>query len=331
MKKDRFLIRPDYQRSEVKNIQKSSYLLESIMLGINIPPIFIYKRSDKIKEVVDGQQRLLSILGFLGRTYKDENGEIVSSNKDKFKLSKLKILKELNGSNIDSLSEKLEDKILEFPLDVIEIDAVLNPQFNQTDLFARLNSKPYPIKENSFEMWNAYIEKDIIIKIRNIADKYEDKLFKAKDTRMKVEELVTSLAYLDFKMKADNSDFLNVLNIYKRYNRFCARIMSKESVTKTLSAVSNNNTSDFISSIESVENFISKIYEILDNDLSMLPNLFAYNRKGKGYKTDQNYYVLWMSLYNLSLEEIKSNRLLYFKKINEIFKILQNAPDNMGG
>ena len=58
MKKSRFLIRPDYQRSEVKNLQKASYLMESILLGINIPPLFIYKRKDRIKEVVDGQQRL---------------------------------------------------------------------------------------------------------------------------------------------------------------------------------------------------------------------------------------------------------------------------------
>ena len=71
MKKSRFLIRPNYQRSEVKNIQKASYLMESILLGINIPPLFIYKREDKIKEVVDGQQRLLTILGFLDTCTKD--------------------------------------------------------------------------------------------------------------------------------------------------------------------------------------------------------------------------------------------------------------------
>lgn len=90
MKKSRFLIRPDYQRSEVKNLQKASYLMESILLGINIPPLFIYKRNDRIKEVVDGQQRLLTILGFLGKTYIDERGESVCSDKDKFKLSNYK-------------------------------------------------------------------------------------------------------------------------------------------------------------------------------------------------------------------------------------------------
>lgn len=102
MKKSRFLIRPDYQRSEVKNLQKASYLMESILLGINIPPLFIYKKKDRIKEVVDGQQRLLTILGFLGKTYINERGESVCSDKDKFKLSKLKILSELNGKTIDT-------------------------------------------------------------------------------------------------------------------------------------------------------------------------------------------------------------------------------------
>lgn len=140
MKKSRFLIRPDYQRSEVKNLQKASYLMESILLGINIPPLFIYKRNDRIKEVVDGQQRLLTILGFLGKTYIDERGESVCSDKDKFKLSKLRILSELNGKTIDTVDDVFEEKILEFPMDIIEIDSEQNPDFSQIDLFLRLNT-----------------------------------------------------------------------------------------------------------------------------------------------------------------------------------------------
>lgn len=148
MKKSRFLIRPPYQRSETKDLQKASYLMESILLGFTIPPIFVYKRSDKVREVVDGQQRLLTILGFLSKTYLDENGNYESSDKDKFKLSKLKILSEQNGKTIDNIEEPFEDSILEFPLDIIEIDGEQNPSFSAIDLFLRLNTKPYPIKEN---------------------------------------------------------------------------------------------------------------------------------------------------------------------------------------
>ena len=206
--------------------------MESILLGINIPPLFIYKREDKIKEVVDGQQRLLTILGFLGKTYIDERGEIVCTDKDKFRLSKLKILSELNGKTIETVGDKFEEKILEFPMDIIEIDAEQNPDFSQIDLFLRLNTKPYPIKENTFEMWNAYIDKDIVTKVKEIAAQYEKRVFKARDTRMKLEELITSLGYLDYRMNQPHTEIINVLNIYKRNDRMCARIMSKDNVTK---------------------------------------------------------------------------------------------------
>ncbi len=76
MKRNRFLIRPSYQRSEVINLPKASAIIESILLGVMLPAIFIYKRQDGVSEVIDGQQRLLTILGFLGKEYIDDDGNI---------------------------------------------------------------------------------------------------------------------------------------------------------------------------------------------------------------------------------------------------------------
>lgn len=129
-----FIIRPDYQRSEVPNaIQKASYLLESILLGLRIPPIFIFRRANGVTEVIDGQQRLLSILGFLRETYKDVNGKKQLSDKNGFKLSKLRFLKELNGKDIDGVEEissTYRDRILDFQIDIVEINEEQNPNFN---------------------------------------------------------------------------------------------------------------------------------------------------------------------------------------------------------
>ncbi len=326
MKKSRFLIRPDYQRSEVKNLQKASYLMESILLGINIPPLFIYKRKDKVKEVVDGQQRLLTILGFLGKTYIDERGLTVCSDKDRFKLSKLKILWELNGKTIDTIDSEFEERILEFPMDIIEIDYEQNPDFSQIDLFLRLNTKPYPIKENTFEMWNAYVDRDIIVKVKDIATKYEKIIFKAKDNRMKLEELITSLAYIDFRMKQPHTDIRNVLNIYKRNDRICARIMSKDNVTKTLSELSNKNPENFVKALTDVEIFIQKILLLIGNDYSKIRDLFNHSRKGTQYKTDQNFYFLWSMLFEISLEEIQADKEEIFNQITKTFAIIQKTP-----
>lgn len=328
MKKSRFLIRPNYQRSEVKNIQKASYLLESILLGINLPPLFIYKRKDKIKEVVDGQQRLLAILGFLGKTYVDERGETVCTDKDKFRLSKLKILSELNGKTIETVGDKFEEKILEFPMDIIEIDAEQNPDFSQIDLFLRLNTKPYPIKENTFEMWNAYIDKDIVIKVKEIAAKYEKTVFRARDTRMKLEELITSLGYLDYRMNQPNTEIIKLLNIYKRNDRMCARIMSKDNVTKTLSELSNSNPKAFVKSLENVELFVSKILILIENSPAKLRDLFNHSKKGVQYKTDQNFYFLWAMLFKISIEELQKRRQEEFERISKVFSLIQKTPVN---
>lgn len=327
MRKSRFLIRPNYQRSEVKNLQKASYLMESILLGINIPPLYIYKRTnDRIKEVVDGQQRLLTILGFLGKTYVDERGNSVCSDKDKFKLSKLRILSELNGKTIDTVGDVFEEKILEFPMDIIEIDSEQNPDFSQIDLFLRLNTKPYPIKENTFEMWNAYIDKDIVTKVKDIAAKYEKKVFRARDTRMKLEELITSLAYIDYRMNQPDAEIINVLNIYKRNDRMCARIMSKDNVTKTLNELSNGNPQNFVKALENVEVFIEKILMLIENNSEQLRALFNHSKKGIQYKTDQNFYFLWAILFRTSISDIQRDRQGEFKRISKIFSIIQKTP-----
>ncbi len=328
MEKSRFLIRPNYQRSEVKDLQKASYLMESILLGINIPPLFIYKRKDKIKEVVDGQQRLLTILGFLGKTYLDERGETVCTDKDKFRLSRLKILSELKGKTIETVGDKFEEKILEFPMDIIEIDAEQNPDFSQIDLFLRLNTKPYPIKENTFEMWNAYVDKDIVIKVKEIAVQYEKRVFRARDTRMKLEELITSLGYLDYRMDQSHTEIINLLNIYKRNDRMCARIMSKDNVTKTLSELSNSNPKVFVNALNNVELFANKILILIEDNPEKLRELFNHSKKGVQYKTDQNFYFLWALLLKISIEELQKRRQEEFERISKIFSLIQKTPVN---
>lgn len=328
MKRSRFLIRPPYQRSETKDLQKASYLMESILLGFTIPPIFVYKREDKVREVVDGQQRLLTILGYLSKTYLDENGEYVSSDKDKFKLSKLKILSEQNGKTIENIKESFKECILEFPLDIIEIDGVQNPAFSPIDLFLRLNTKPYPIKENSFEMWNAYVDKGIVLRVKEIAKKYQGSVFRNKDNRMKLEELIISLAYLDYRL-SNGFGFSQTVNVYRRNDRISARIMSKDQVTKTLGDVSNSDVNGFMHSVENVDAFAQKIVAIVSGDTTKIRDLVSHLRKGTNYKADQNYYFLWALLNNISLDFIEDNQKRLYKEIQKVFAVIQNTPEGV--
>ena len=68
---DKINLNPKYQRSsEVWNIEKQSFLIDSIVKNFPIPPIFLHEFIDqdsgKTKyDVIDGKQRLTSIFKFI--------------------------------------------------------------------------------------------------------------------------------------------------------------------------------------------------------------------------------------------------------------------------
>lgn len=59
-------IHPDFQRFFRWSDHQKSTFIESILLGIPIPPIFVSQREDGIWDVIDGLQRLSTIYEFVG-------------------------------------------------------------------------------------------------------------------------------------------------------------------------------------------------------------------------------------------------------------------------
>ena len=77
---------PNFQRNYVWDLERASKLIESILIGLPIPQIFLYEQARNVFLVIDGQQRLMSIYYFVkGRFPKmDQRIEIrriTSSNK----------------------------------------------------------------------------------------------------------------------------------------------------------------------------------------------------------------------------------------------------------
>lgn len=69
------IIAPEFQRLFRWEIGQKSKLIESLLLGIPLPSIFVYELENGKWELVDGLQRLSSILEFMGKL-KDEHGAI---------------------------------------------------------------------------------------------------------------------------------------------------------------------------------------------------------------------------------------------------------------
>jgi hypothetical protein len=72
------VINPDFQRLFRWQPGQKSKLIESILIGIPLPPIFVYEKEDSTWELIDGLQRLSTILEFMGLLRNPDTGELES-------------------------------------------------------------------------------------------------------------------------------------------------------------------------------------------------------------------------------------------------------------
>ncbi len=325
----KYLIRPSYQRQEKISILKASSIIESILLGINLPPVFIYKRKDGVKEVIDGQQRLLSIIAFVGKQYINENNTLTYSSNNSFKLKGLKIL-DKNGDNYSALSGLEQDKILDFIIDEIIIEESLNDGFSATDLFIRLNQKPYPINNNSFEMWNSTVDNDVIHRIKKVTEEniswfYSKERDERKTDRMENEELITILSYIIYNLEKENS-YDKVLGLFLRIDRITCRIKNKSAITDFLSRLDENSFEKdlFIKAIDKTSEMISFFGDLFEDGLSKdNVNEFFNVKKSKTFRRSyQDFYITWLVIYSRKIywdsEKVK-------KTIREMLIDLKNG------
>ncbi|MFE4105737.1 DUF262 domain-containing protein [Almyronema epifaneia] len=122
-------LQPDFQRNFVWPTSRASRLIESLLLEIPIPVIYVAEERNRTYSVVDGQQRLTSICAFV-------NGQFPGGND--FKLSGLQVLTELNRKTFNDLDMDLQESILNFILRLIVIEEDSDPDV-KFEVFERLN------------------------------------------------------------------------------------------------------------------------------------------------------------------------------------------------
>ena len=124
------IIRPEYQRLFRWSNEQRSRLIESILLGLPIPPIFLIENEGGVLELIDGLQRTSSVLQFLDH---EAIGE------PKLVLGGCDILKSLNGLSYSDLPTVLRLKIKRSPIRATIINKSGDP-FVKYEMFKRLNT-----------------------------------------------------------------------------------------------------------------------------------------------------------------------------------------------
>ncbi|AZM47151.1 hypothetical protein DMB38_16315 [Streptomyces sp. WAC 06738] len=135
------VIRPEFQRLFRWSQSKKSRLIESILLGIPLPSIFVMQRHDGVWEVIDGLQRLSTILEFMGELRDERTGEL----RPPSQLQGTRYLPSLEGLSFEGVDEgvgltpgqriSLKRSKLDFKILLPESD-----EKAKYELFDRLNS-----------------------------------------------------------------------------------------------------------------------------------------------------------------------------------------------
>lgn len=111
------IIKPEMQREFVWDSLKCSRLIESIILGLPIPPLFLLEVDTNKYELIDGLQRLTTLYNFVkGYPWqgKSESKKNVTS-----KLSK-KVSKEIQGKTFEKLDQEHQRSLKRSTIPLIE-------------------------------------------------------------------------------------------------------------------------------------------------------------------------------------------------------------------
>lgn len=127
---------PEYQRRQVWDKAKKSRLIESLLMNVPIPPIYLFENDYNRYEVMDGQQRINAVVDFYKNT---------------LKLTGLESWKEFNGLTYEELPDKVKRGLDRRRLNsTVIITDLQNQPYGASDIrrqvFDRLNTGGMPLQ-----------------------------------------------------------------------------------------------------------------------------------------------------------------------------------------
>ena len=139
------IIIPEFQREFVWTIKQSSLLIDSFLCGLPVPSVFFYIDGNNKNLVIDGQQRILSVVFFMEGYFGSESTQ---GKRDVFRLAGLDKKSPYFNKRFVDLDETHQRKLKQSVLRAVNIRQ-LNPSGEGTSayhIFERLNTGGTPLK-----------------------------------------------------------------------------------------------------------------------------------------------------------------------------------------
>ncbi|MCY3956100.1 MAG: DUF262 domain-containing protein [Nitrospira sp.] len=145
------VLNPEWQRNYVWSRRQASKLIESFLLNIPVPVVYLSRTEDKKYEVIDGLQRLKTVFDFFN---------------DKFSLTGLDIRKDLNGKKFKALDSTTQRELRNSTLRSFELSSDTDPNIHFI-VFERLNTGG--TKLNEMEIRNCIFRGNVNSLIKELA------------------------------------------------------------------------------------------------------------------------------------------------------------------
>ena len=302
---DSIIMKPDYQREYRSSIEEESSLIESILVGIPIPPVFLC--STRIKgaqslNVVDGQHRLFAFYRF---------------RKGKFALNNLCLLQKLEGLTFAELPEELQEKIVTHKLSTYVFRDFPGKKF-ELEIFNRYNKGTKTLTRQEIRNavysspHNEYIGK-FVKKLYESNEPLKDVYNVTKDRylKKKVHEGIFSILYvLEFGINEEFKDSTTYANEYMRIKSEMVEKNTEEQVQEDLASS--------IKRFDQFNNWLLKCTKITPYPLSKE----FYGIASKSYKFQTSMALILPALYKKIYDEKVLGDISFEKAIEMIQKAM---------
>jgi len=212
---------PDFQRNYVWTIQQASLLIDSFLMGLPVPPAFFYvEESDNKFLIIDGLQRILSIVYFFEGYF----GSETQGKRQVFKLTGLDKKSPFAGKSFAELDDhhqrKLKNSSILRAINIRQIKPI-KEQTSKYHIFERLNTGGTPLKPQ--EIRNCVFSGNFVSTLRelNKNENWRTILGKAKlDKHQKDAELILRLFSLSGNWNSYEKPMKEFLNFAMLENRY---------------------------------------------------------------------------------------------------------------
>ncbi len=232
-----------FQRNNVWNNTKKSQLIESLLLGIPIPYIYVYEGKNNSLIVIDGRQRLSAIFEFLDNKYALKGLEFLTNLNNKK-------CKDLTNNLIEDL-EKYKAKLEDAHLHLIRVGFETSEIF-KLQIFKRVNQGG--IKLNNQELRHALHQGAITSLLKKLSDELDILSSKSAKDRMKDRYLmlryISMRLFFENKLKFYNGGSESKEVVYNEINTFLSDAM--EAINTFSDEQIHEIESDFLESYISV-------------------------------------------------------------------------------